>query len=70
MGRKKTIKAKEPVKIRFKKLANGNQSIYLDSYVNGQRSYDFLKLYLIPEVSEAAKVANANALRAAKAIQA
>lgn len=70
MGRKKSIKVKEPVRIRFKKLANGNQSIYLDTYVNGQRSYDFLKLYIVPETDEAAKVANANALQAAKAIQA
>ena len=30
MGRKKTIE-KEPVTIRFKELANGNQSIYLVS---------------------------------------
>lgn len=70
MGRKKSIKIKEPVRIRFKKLANGNQSIYLDTYVNGQRTYDFLKLYIVPETDEAAKVANANALQAAKAIQA
>lgn len=70
MARKKSLKAKEPVRIRFKKLANGNQSIYLDTYVNKQRTYDFLKLYIVPETSEAAKVANANALQAAKAIQA
>lgn len=48
MGRKKTIE-KEPVTIRFKKLANGNQSIYFDSYQDGKRRYEFLKLYLIPE---------------------
>ena len=49
MGRKKTID-KEPVTIRFKELANGNKSIYLDIYMDGKRSYEFLKLYLIPEV--------------------
>lgn len=32
MGRKKTID-KEPVTIRFKELANGNKSIYLDIYM-------------------------------------
>lgn len=42
---------KEPVRIRFKKLANGNKSIYLDIYDNGQRKYDFLKLYLKPELT-------------------
>lgn len=29
MAKKKTLKPKEQVKIRFKELANGNQSIYL-----------------------------------------
>lgn len=38
---KKTTKAKEPVRIRFKQLANGNQSIYLDCYKDGKRSYEF-----------------------------
>ena len=71
MGRKKTIiKAKEPVRIRFKQLANGNKSIYLDQYKNGKRSYEFLKLYIIPEVDEAARAQNANTLQAANAIKA
>ena len=50
---KKVMKVKEPVKIRLKALSNGNYSIYLDTYVNGWRTYEFLKLYLIPEQSEA-----------------
>ena len=29
---KQTVKLKAPVQIRFKQLANGNQSIYLDYY--------------------------------------
>ncbi len=49
MGRRKTIE-KEPVTVRFKQLANGNQSVYLDIYKDGKRTYDFLKLYIIPEV--------------------
>lgn len=48
MGRRKTID-KEPVTVRFKELANGNKSIYLDIYINGKRQYEFLKLYLLPE---------------------
>ena len=61
MNKKKTeptLKAKQPVKIRYKKVANGNLSLYLDIYQNGKRIYEFLKMYLIPEVDEAAKAAN------------
>lgn len=43
--------AKEPVRLRLKKLANGSQSIYLDIYFNGKRYYEFLNLHLIPEHS-------------------
>ena len=46
---KKQQRAKEPVTIRFKELAKGSKSIYLDIYRDGVRSYEFLKLYLIPE---------------------
>lgn len=69
---KKSLKAKEPVTIRFKQLANGNQSIYLDIYKNGIRKYEFLKLYLIPETKgdEAARVQNANTMQAAISIKA
>ena len=37
---------KEPVRLREKKLANGNLSLYLDYYQNGERQYEFLKLYI------------------------
>jgi hypothetical protein len=67
---KVTPKAKEPIKIRFKQLSNGNQSIYLDYYSNGKRQYDFLKLYLIPETSQENKAANIEALRLANAVKA
>ncbi len=66
---KRQVKAKEPIKIRFKKLANGNKSIYLDIYTDGRREYEFLKLYLVPEKNEAARVLNQNALQAANAIK-
>ncbi|NDK56812.1 tyrosine-type recombinase/integrase [Pontibacter fetidus] len=38
---------KEPVRLREKKLSNGNLSLYLDYYQAGKRQYEFLKLYLI-----------------------
>lgn len=65
-----TPKLKESVKLRQKQLANGNQSLYLDIYNNGNRSYEFLKLYLVPANDEAHKTQNQNTMKAAKAIQA
>ncbi len=67
--RKKELKAKEPIKLRFKELANGNKSIYLDIYVNGKRTYEFLKMYIVPEVNQTARVQNQNTLQAANAIK-
>ena len=66
---KKAPKAKEPVRIRLKRLANGNQSIYLDIYTGGRRQYEFLKLYLIPESTPFDKEQNKQTLQAANAIK-
>ena len=76
---KLTVKLKEPVRIRFKQLSNGNQSIYLEyytgdvirkeNYVGGKRKYEFLKLYLIPERTREDKAKNEVTLALAKAIQ-
>lgn len=71
MGRpKKLQKLKEPVKIRQLKLANGNESLYLDFYENGKRWYETLNLYLVHEVDEIAKRENKNAKEQAIAIKA
>lgn len=67
---KKQAKIKEPIRLRTKKLANGNKSLYLDMYQNGKREYLFLRLYLIPETDQAARTANQNTLQAANAIKA
>lgn len=48
MRTSKTNRTDEPIKIRYKKLSDGKSSIYLDTYINGKRSYEFLKLYLYP----------------------
>ena len=69
---KKPVKAKEPVRLRFKELANGNQSIYLDIYHDGRRSYEFLKLYLVPEKGANASIAksqNEETMKSANAIK-
>ena len=72
MARKKKVtKPKEPVKLRFRTLANGNRSILLDCYINGERTYEFLKLYLVPEDgSQERATQNANTMQAALAIKA
>lgn len=62
--------AKEPVRLRQKKLVNGNISLYLDVYRNGRREYEFLKMYLIPELSKEDKETNKHTLQLATAIKA
>ena len=63
------IKDKSPVKIRKKKLSNGNYSLYLDIYNKGTRTYEYMKLYLIPERSSKAKEQNKKTLEVAEAIK-
>jgi integrase len=64
------IKVKEPIKVRFKPLSNGNQSIYLDYYKEGKRQYDFLRLYLTPEKSALDKTKNTQTLELANSVKA
>lgn len=40
---------KNNIVLREKELSSGNFSLYLDIYRNGQRSYEFLKLYINPK---------------------
>ena len=56
--------------MRYKALKDGNQSIYLDCYVNGVREYKFLSLYLRPESNRENKLWNREQLRLANAIKA
>lgn len=63
-------KIKEPVRIREKKLRNGNTSLYLAIYVDGKREYEFLKLYLRPENTKQDKAINRETLALANAIKA
>ena len=66
---KQVIKAKEPVTIRTKQLKNGNKSIYFDIYKDGQREYEFPKLYLIQEDTEEARLQNEKTLEKAAKIK-
>ena len=67
---KKQVKLKEPIKIRLKSLADGNKSIYLDIYWKGVRKYEYLKLYIIPEVNPLCKEQNKETMAVAERIKA
>lgn len=60
---------KEPVKVRTKKLADGSLSYYLDIYVGGKRTYEFLKLYHLPEINAKIKEQNRATLEAVETIK-
>jgi integrase len=63
-------KIKEPVKLRKRTMATGNVSLYLDIYVGGKRSYEYLHLYLVPEKTRADKEKNRETWRMADAVRA
>ena len=57
------------VKLRKKNLADGKKGLYLDIYHNGQRHYDFLKLYLEKGTSSRIVAANRETLELAETIK-
>jgi len=61
---------KEPVRLRQRVMPSGNVSLYLDIYINGQRTYEYLKLYLVPEHDRKDKLHNKDVLRLAEDIRA
>mgnify|MGYP001140889573 CR=1 FL=1 len=65
---KKPTKVKEPIRLRMKELADGSKSLYLDIYRNGKRSYEYLKMYIIPETDDNARKRNAATMTAANTI--
>ena len=67
---KKVQKVKEPVRIRQRKLANGNIILYLDVYVKGVRKVESLGLYLVPESTPIDRQQNNHARQVAEKIKA
>ena len=60
----------EPVKLRKRKTRTGLYSLYLDTYTNGRRTYEYLRLYLVPERTREDKRKNKETLQLAEAIRA
>lgn len=61
---------KEPVKLRRRTRPNGTISLYLDTCINGVRTNEYLKLYLIPERTRQDRDANRKTLEIANTIKA
>ena len=72
MNNKKSNKmaTKDPVRLRQRTTRTGRTTLYLDIYVDGVRSYEYLRLYLEPENSRADKEKNRQTLQLAEAIRA
>ena len=62
-------KTKEAIRLRRRTISNGNESLYLDIYVNGRRQYEYLKLYLVPEKNAQDKQKNRETLQLAEAVK-
>lgn len=62
--------SKDPIKLRRRKLKNGNVSLYLDLCIDNRREYEFLKLYLVPERTKADRDKNKETLALAETIKA
>ena len=59
----------EIIKLRSKPTGNGNRSLYLDLYYKGDRRYEFLHLYLVPERTKSDRLKNKKTLQLANAIK-
>ena len=69
MGRPRKKLADNSVKVRYKTLADGRKSIYLDCCNGGKRVYDFLKLYLLPGADNEAVRKNRATMKKVEEIQ-
>ena len=59
---------KQLAAMRFKPLKDGRRHIYIDIYKDGKRTYEYLKLYLLPESDAGAEKANAKTMKEAETI--
>lgn len=64
------VNCNEPVRLRTRKLSNGNETIYLDMCVNGTRKQEYLKLYLLAGNTRDIKTRNKETMALANAVKA
>lgn len=57
------------IKLREKPLQDGRLSLYLDIYEDGQRRYEFLKLYILPETNDKIKAQNRDTRKFAEVVR-
>lgn len=63
-------KIKETIRLRTRLLKSGCKSLYLDYYYKGNREYEYLNMYLIPENTPLDRARNKETLKSAEAIKA
>ena len=63
-------KKAQNVYLRRRPRKNGNIALFLDISGNGERTSEYLKLYLVPELTREDKIKNKETLRLAEAIRA
>ena len=62
--------AKSHITLKFKKIENNKQSVYLDYYKDGKRIRESLRLYLLPETSQKNIRTNKQTLKKAESVRA
>lgn len=60
---------KESVKLRKRLRPSGNTALFLEFYIKGKRTYEYLNLYLVPEKTRADKERNRETLRFAETVR-
>lgn len=57
------------IELKSRDIKNGHKSLYLEYYEKGTRKYESLRLYLLPPVSEEARLRNESTMRKAQEIK-
>jgi len=62
--------AKQSIKLKERPLKSGKRSLYLEIRENGRRHYEFLHLFIVPEITRADKIQNKETRATAEAVKA